>query len=257
VTLVQRETSKVTDSDEVAFICKDVSGNPEVMLTPPDAGTDRQLTKNKGANLNLNSGDFEDYLIKAGFYNSGSIDGDDIAALGVKTANLDDLAITAAKIATNNVGPSQLDTGAVGADQIADNGVTPAKLGGFEVAGDNAYYSTGDFGGDDKTTQALSWTQVAKIRFMAPGTFRFYWRYLQDYDNQVGYWRVLKNGELIISVSDQGTAGSDPWHYRTDDLALVPGDVITFQAYVGHPSATAETNIWLKGENLTGIFDVH
>lgn len=257
VTLAQRNTSKVTDSDEVAFVCKEVSGNPEVMLTPPSAGTDRQITKNAGANLNLNSGDFANSIITTNLINDLAVTNAKIGADAVTAAKIGAGEVGSSEIAANAVKASQLDTGAVGANQIIAAGVTPAKLGSFEAAGGNDYYASGDFGGDSKTTQSTTWVDLAKIRFMAGGTFRFYWRYRQDYDNQWGFWRITKNGAAIVNVSDEGTSGSDPWHYRTDNLALVAGDIIIFRAYVGNILATAETNIWLRGANLTGIFEVY
>jgi hypothetical protein len=88
------------------------------------------------------------------------------------------------------------------------------------------------------------------------GTYRFYWGYKQDYDNVWGYWRVLKNGGLLLgSISDKGTSGSDPFHYRTDDIALAAGDLLEFQAYVSNASGTAQTNVWLRGQNRTGLLE--
>jgi hypothetical protein len=245
VTLVQRDTSKTTTSDEVSFACKSVSGNPEVLLTPPSAGTDRQITKNSSANLNLVSGDFDNFLLKAGFYDTGSIDGDDIAGYGVKAANLDTGAVTTGKITDYAVGASQLNTG----------GVTGPKWQ-QESAGANNYFREGELAGTMVQTGASSYTTVKSVRFISGGTFRFYWGYraYKATDYCTAYFRVKKNDAVIVGpFSDIGWS-AEAYHYRTDDISISSGDYIEFQGYSPDFNGNAQFKIYLRGTNRTGLF---
>jgi hypothetical protein len=253
VTLIKQTASKVTDADEVAFVCKDVSGSPEVMLTPQSAGADRQITKNAGANLNLVSGDFVNGIISTAM----------LADLGVTAAKIADLNVTAAKIAAGAVSGDKIPNNGITSDhinalavitaKIADAAVTYSKMADFESAGSNNYFPSGTFAGANNNTQNVTWTKLGEFRVALKGTYRIYWQYKQEINNLTGFWRILKNDVEIVSVSDTGTSGGDPFHIRTDDLALVPNDEIEFQAKVDNGSATAETNIWLRGATKTGF----
>lgn len=128
LTLVQRNTSKVTASDEVAFVCKEVSGNPELLLTPPSAGTDRQITKNAGANFNLNSSDFDAAVIPA----SG------IMADAVNSSHIADDSIYAAMIASDQVNSSHMPDYAIGAAQLNTSAVETAKIAANGVTAEKA-----------------------------------------------------------------------------------------------------------------------
>ena len=66
-------------------------------------------------------------------------------------------------------------------------------IGGYEAGGGNDYYNSGDFGGANKNSTALSWEKLCEVRCVLQGTYRFYWRYRQDFDDHWGYWRILLN----------------------------------------------------------------
>ncbi len=230
VTLVQRNTSKPTASDEVAFVCKDVSGNPEVILTPPSAGADRQLTKNSGANLNLNSGDFKNFIIKAGFYDSGSIDGDDLAELSVKMANLD----------TGAVGTAQLADESVDSDKFVDSSVDMKHLsaGLFQIMGDY----------EEKTAIGISYATVWKGAFLCPPdptNLQLYARVRHPEDGS-GFVKLKINGSTsIVTQSNSSYTWTDAddaidisgltpgaWYEMIISMrASDPGDVMYMQGF--------------------------
>lgn len=177
VTFKQYDTAKTTLSDEIALRCKDVSGSKEIIMTPPSAGTDRQLTKSGGQSLNLDSSDFANGIIPTGAHATKGINAnsslEEIADFGIKTAQLNTSAVTTSKIASFAVGASQLNTssvtaakvgtGAVETAKIADNGVTPAKTSHgssniLQLPSDSIGY----------TSTQTSWQTVANFRLKMP-----------------------------------------------------------------------------------------
>jgi hypothetical protein len=133
-----------------------------------------------------------------------------------------------------------------------------ASLGDFETAGGNGYYNTDhDLGGKALTTQATSWETQTEFRIVLQGTYRFYWGYRCERDNDTAYFRILKNGVVEIGpVADTGTSGGDPHHYRTDDLSLSAGDYIQYQSYVDNSLAIAELLVYLRGNARSGHVDM-
>ena len=146
-----------------------------------------------------------------------------------------------------------LAEGAAGAPDIE-----LSALGDFEIAGDNQYYSNSHaLGGLALNTGATDWYDLTVFRIVLQGTYRFYWGYRQERNNDEGQWRIRVNGGVEIGpVSDTGTSEGDPFHYRTDDIALAAGDIVEFQAKVDNPLAQADTLIYLRGENLSGLVDM-
>jgi hypothetical protein len=123
-----------------------------------------------------------------------------------------------------------------------------------ETAGDNDYFSSGDFGDNIKSTGLQTWQTLVSLRVVTGGTFRFYWGYRCDTDNETGYFRIQVDGVTELGpFSDTGTSGSDPYHYRTDDITLSSGEVVAFQAYVTS-GGTSQLRVTLRGTNRTGIF---
>ena len=240
MTLVQRNTSKVTASDEVAFQCKSVSGNPEVVLTPPSAGTDRQITKNSGANINLTTGDFENYLIKSGFYDTGSINASttysDIANFGVRSAQLDTGAVTAAKIPAYGLGAAQLDTASV----------TAVKLASEETAGNNEYETSAG------STTSGSWVERSIFKFITSGSFRLYWGYgCVNNDWNTIYARLVHNGQVLEGPFSRK---STTYLYRTYDITVASGDEVYCQIYTTDNDTTAGCSISLRGTNRLALY---
>jgi hypothetical protein len=160
ITLVQRNTSKVTASDEVAFVCKAVSENPEVLLTPPSAGTDRQLTKNSGANLNLNSGDFASGIIPAGSLSAATVNSSNIVDGAVVSAKIAADQVNSSHIANSSISLAMMLANAIDSDQYVDGSIDFKHLsaGMFQIFGDFNEYS-------DTTG---SWNTVWSSYFICP-----------------------------------------------------------------------------------------
>ena len=127
----------------------------------------------------------------------------------------------------------------------------------IEVAGNKNYFPSGLLGGALIATTETSWTTEATINFVMQGEYRFYWGYNIDVDNADADWRILKNGAVIVGpYHERGTTGGDPWDYVTNDISVMPGDVIKFQVNADD-GYTATTKIWIRGEYLTGIFNYY
>lgn len=256
ITLVQRNTSKVTASDEVAFVCKEVSGSPELILTPPSAGTDRQLTKNAGANFNLNSSDFGTAVIPSAGIIADAVNSSHLADDSVYAAHIAADQVNSSHIPDYAIGASQLNTSAVGTDQLNSSAVVPSVLGTWESAGNTQYFTLGNFGGGLVACPGgTTWLTRVLGLFLTPGTYRFYWGYAPEgTNNQYSQFQILKNSGVIVGpITYNGTGGSDPMVYRTDDLTLAAGDLIEFQArnkLAGYPGTM---RINLRGANRTGI----
>jgi hypothetical protein len=201
VTLVQRNTSKTTASDEVAMVCKAVSGNPELILTPPSAGTDRQLTKNSGANLNLNSGDFASRIIPANALNTASVDQAAISNFAVGASQLNTGSVSLAKMGSYAVGTSQLVTGAVGSDQVAGGAVTAGKLGaGVPILN---HFATSDW----DPARNTSYTSIAWFYFrFRTGMTTLRLRAEIKVNDSIGYIRMTVGGLYSAGAATSSTA---------------------------------------------------
>ena len=228
VTLVQRNTSKVTGSDEVAFVCKSVSGNPELLLTPPSAGTDRQLTKNSSANLNLNSGDFAAGIIPSGSFAAGALNSSDIAADQINSSH----------IADNSIALAMMLAESVDSDQFIDGSIDMKHLsaGVFQVFGDYSEYS-------DNTA---AWVTLWQSYFVCPN----------DPTSLKCIARAKKsggNGEMQFRVNGTGgaaaTVNGDTYQQEiltaVDISGLTPGTVYSIDIR-GKSSGGGDT-VYLQG----------
>ena len=227
VTLVQRNTSKTTLSDEVSFVCKSVSGNPEVLLTPPSAGTDRQLTKNSGANLNLNSGDFANRIIPANALDTGAVDAAAMGGFSVAAANLQTGCVISSKISALAVNSSQLDTSSVvnakmGADAVGAAHMTHGlgmvwAMAGilFNRAGDSYATLTDSVNGYEASIRIKMPSNPSALRLYAE---------CKDYSGQQGHIRLYCGGQVSTAIN---TPDSYTWTDcgTVDVSGLTPGTI--------------------------------
>ena len=137
LTLKQYNTAKTTLSDEISFRCKDVSGSKEVIMTPPSAGTDRQITKNGGQNLAIVAGDLTAGIITEGYIGTGAVTNAKLGADCVTAAKIGDDQVNSSHLANNsvltamiadgNVTPAKIQSSSITATQMANDAITPAK----------------------------------------------------------------------------------------------------------------------------------
>jgi hypothetical protein len=146
--------------------------------------------------------------------------------------------------------------------QLRDNviagleGATNAPL--TESAGANDYFTNGPLAGEAQVINAAAYYTEFEIIFVRGGVIRFDWDYRQDWDNETGYFRVLKNGVVHLGpFSDQGTSAMpDAWHNRVDDITVEKGDKLEWQGYVTN-NAAAAIRITMKGTDLTASFSFY
>lgn len=264
LTLVEQASAKTTASDELAMRVADVSGNKEIMVRPPSAGTERQLTKNAGANINLASGDFANNIIPAGAHITKAINSnsaiEEIADFGIKAAQLDSGAVETAKIANYAVGSAQLNTSAVGADQlntgavetakITDNGVTPSKTShGFVPV---YRIASEDASGKPSQPDHSDWQTKVSVPIKLPSGPTSINGQVEIKNESAAfdtYCRLAIGGQ----VSGQASINDDSYAWKTfnsavDVSALTPGTVYTLVVQIksGDPGPTA----YLRGISL-------
>jgi hypothetical protein len=132
-------------------------------------------------------------------------------------------------------------------------GLTP------EVAGDRDYYPSGHWlGGATRNNGAGdSWTTSTRIRFIAPGQFRFVINYMMDFNNRWTEVRILNNGMAVAGpYRVEGTTGGDPWHSATNDINVGSGDIIEIQGRNEDGLGAGQIQVWMRGEHLSGIYEV-